>query len=180
MSEDVDGARPCEAWLREAGRVLSEETRREGAQDAVRLGFSIVQGSEGLLGRVGGNGMFYDDFLNHVIDDGMEAAKADYTAPEQKDKLDGSLKGFEECRGRDPQGLNVLLQRAQTTTVEKFREQAADFRYWRCREAEIEWVCNVVAAAGFPTMVASTARGYFKVAEIVRKAEGYLVVEEGA
>jgi len=88
--------------------------------------------------------MDYNDFLNKVIDDGIAGAQADYH--DDKDRLDGAIKGFEECYGKDPVALAELLIEANKTTVEKHREQAPDYWYWRSQEDEIEWVCNVVSS----------------------------------
>ncbi len=107
----------------------------------------------------------YQDLLARVIGDGIEAARVDYRpGPE----LDGSVAGFEACRGRTPEQLAALLQEAR---LEARRGQAGDYWFWRCRELEVEWVCNVVSAAllnqGLPVIVTPTARGVFKAAEIL-------------
>ena len=128
--------------------------------------------------------MDYNDFLNKVIDDGIAGVQADYQ--DDKDRLDGAIKGFEECYGKDPVALAELLIEANKTTVEKHREQAPDYWYWRSREDEIEWVCNVVSSlmaatnGKFPAIVTPTARGYMRMAEVVRKSEGFLAVREEA
>ena len=125
--------------------------------------------------------MNLDSFLNTVIDEGIAAATADYVKPEDKDRLEGSLKGFEECRGKSVVELMVLLTDAQEKTM-NHREDALDYWYWRCREGEVEWVCNVLSAAMTATnqtpIVIPTARGYMKMAEIVRKDDGCLAVRE--
>jgi hypothetical protein len=78
------------------------------------------------------------------------------------------------------------MTEARRKTAEKHAERADDYWYWQCREAEIEWVCNVVssliAAMGgaFMPITSPTARGYMKMAEIVRKDEGCLAVREDA
>ena len=127
--------------------------------------------------------MNYDGFLNQVIEEGIVAAKADYCKPEDVDKLKGSLLGFEECRGKDLTGLAMLLDEARKKTVEKHMERAPDYWYWRCREGEIDWVVNVVSALMLATkrtpIMNPTARGYMKMAEIVRKDEGCMAVKEG-
>ncbi len=115
--------------------------------------------------------MNHQQFLNFVIDDGIEAARGDYSKPSQKQKLEGSIKGFEECRNLSPTELRELLTQAHKDTMTKYREEASDYWYWRCREAEIGWVCNVVSVVlannGLPTIVPPTARGVLKAAEIV-------------
>jgi hypothetical protein len=115
--------------------------------------------------------MTFNDFLNAIIDDGSEAARFSYRQPRNRLKLDGSLRGFEECRGLDIEALSKLLQQARGATQIKYREQAEDYWYWRCRDAEIEWVCNVISAylmkVGKPTIIPPTVRGLTKAAEIV-------------
>jgi len=121
----------------------------------------------------------YEDFLNRTIEDGIAGAKADYAL--DKTRLDGALRGFEECRRKDVAGLIALLTEAREKTFERYREQADDYWYWRCREAEVEWVCNVVSSlitamgGAFMPITSPTARGYLKMAEIVR-SDGCLTV----
>lgn len=52
--------------------------------------------------------MDYYEFLNRVIDEGIDAAKADYTDPTDKQRLDGSIAGFEACRKKLPEELVEL------------------------------------------------------------------------
>lgn len=108
-------------------------------------------------------------FLDRVIDDGIAGASADYEAGSEK--LRGSVAGFEACRGRDPEQLASLLAESRRETMQAFREQAPDYWYWRCRELEVEWVCNVVSAAflneGWAVIVPPTVRGVMRAAEIL-------------
>lgn len=122
--------------------------------------------------------MDFRGFIEVVVRDGMEAARADYVKPEDKQRLEGSLKGFEECRGKSYEELEKLLLDSRRELQDRFGE--ADYWYWRCRADEIEWVCNVVSAAvqgrsGW--IVTPTARGALKAAEVLAKGRGYLVVE---
>jgi hypothetical protein len=41
--------------------------------------------------------MTYNDFLNQIIEDGIIAAKEDYAGPQDKNRLEGSIAGFEAC-----------------------------------------------------------------------------------
>ena len=113
--------------------------------------------------------MDYKTFLKRVIDEGIEAAKEDYKDDPQK--RDGSVEGFEACRGLKPHELYLLLQDSRNATQKAFREQAKDYWRIRCREAEIEWVCNVVSAMlsnqGLTPLITPTARGVQKAASIV-------------
>jgi hypothetical protein len=118
--------------------------------------------------------MNLNDCLNWIIDDGIEAARADYARPDQRLKLEGSIRGFEDCRGKSPSQIAELLAEAGHTIIKKHAEQAADYWYWACRRAEIEWVANVLsnvmAAQGWRPIGMMTARGAIKAAEIIGAA----------
>jgi hypothetical protein len=122
--------------------------------------------------------MTYQEFMELVICDGVEAATEDYSKPEDRRRLEGALKGFEECRGRSPKELAGLLEEATRTVLDKHLEEAGDYWYWRCRECEIEWVCNVLGAAVYCQIGGAmvTARGVLKAAEVKAKGDGCLAV----
>jgi hypothetical protein len=111
-------------------------------------------------------------FISKVVDQGIEAAQADYTKPEQAQELKGSLDGFEQCRGKNPNQLRDLLLEANTRANDAFREEK-DYWFFRCRALEIEWVCNCVSAVlvneGMPPLAGMlpTCRGVMKVHEIL-------------
>src|SRR4051812_25251855 len=88
----------------------------------------------------------YHDFLNRVIDDGIKAARADYTREDQKMELNGSVAGFEACRDKDPALLGLLMEQSIERTHHARINQSPDYWYHRCYELEVEWVCNVVSA----------------------------------
>jgi hypothetical protein len=117
--------------------------------------------------------MDYDAFLTRVIDEGIEAVKKDYpgSTPAKKMKREGSIEGFEACRGLKPDELKDLLHDASKTVQVAYREQSDDYWRIRCREAEIEWVCNVMGAMmvaqGLRPIVPPTARGTMKAAAIL-------------
>lgn len=121
--------------------------------------------------------MDYREFLDRVVNDGIEAVKKDYSKPEQEPKRRGSIQGFEDCRGKSPSEIGELIKLASKKTFEAsirvHEDEISDGEYWavRCRELEIEWVANVVSAMlmnqGLPVIVAPTARGAMKAAEIV-------------
>ena len=119
--------------------------------------------------------MLLIDALNQIIDDGIEAARADYTKPRDKLKLDGSVRGFEDCRGKNPKEILDLIRRAEATCTVKHREQANDYWYWRCRALEVAWVANVLShilvANGHLPIAMMTARGGLKAADIIGVAE---------
>lgn len=115
--------------------------------------------------------MLLVDALNQIVDEGIEAARADYTKPRQKHKLEGAIKGFEDCRGKDPAGLAVLRIEANADAQKWYGENVETYWYWRCRALEVEWVCNVLSAIlaneGRDTIVPPTCRGVMKASEIV-------------
>ncbi len=113
--------------------------------------------------------MSYEDFLDNIIKDGIAAAQKDYA--NKPDKLNGSIEGFEACRGKTPEELFKLLDSARLA-----RQEARDRDdYWtvRCYELEVEWVCNCVAALQQTmkqkTIVTPTMRGYLKMSETVNR-----------
>lgn len=119
--------------------------------------------------------MDYLAFLGRIVDDGIEAARRDY-GPGQK--LDGSVAGFEACRYRRPEQLATVLAGARRDTETAYLdtatglgERVGKYWYWRCRELEIEWVCNVVSVAlmnqELLPIVPPTGRAAEKAAEIL-------------
>ena len=115
--------------------------------------------------------MTYNQFLDQIIDNGIEGAKRDYAKPEQKMKLRGAIAGFSICRREDPHGLQSLLKMAQESTQQARSEKSEDYLYYRCYEAEIEWVCNCVSALLYynhmPVIVQPTARAAMAIQPIV-------------
>lgn len=121
--------------------------------------------------------MLLRDALHAVIDDGIEEVRLVYQNPDDKQKLDGALKGFEECRDKQPVEIAVLLNQARQRTTRARRDRAADYWYWRYREAQIEWVANVLSAIlqneGNPVIIPPTVRGLLKAADIVGVKDDY-------
>lgn len=121
------------------------------------------------------------EFIDKVIEHGIAAAKADYTRPDQADKLRGSLDGFEACRGKDPVQLAKLLGEAAKATAVAHMERAENYWEIRCKEMEIEWVCNEVSAIlvqnNLPPIVTPTVRGAMAAYRIVA-SEGCIVVQD--
>jgi len=120
------------------------------------------------------------DVIHLAIEDGLVACRYSYRAPGQESKLAGAVAGFEACRRMLEfcGNLGQLLPQFQGLIRDAAAERAAltggdPGKYWeaRCKEAEIEWVANVLSAVlqnmGLPTVVPPTARGYAKAAEIV-------------
>ncbi len=110
-------------------------------------------------------------FLESIIVDGISAAKIDYKETSDAHKLSGAIAGFEACRGKTPKELATLLGIARNEMQAAFVEEKKDYWFFRCKEAEIEWVCNCVSAAlineGFDPIVTPTARGELKANQIL-------------
>lgn len=91
--------------------------------------------------------MNYEEFLARVIDEGIDAAKRDYTKPDQKDNLEGSLAGFEACIGKLPNELIEIWAEVEPYAVNALGKNDSDaYWFYRCYKAEVEWVMNVVSA----------------------------------
>jgi hypothetical protein len=118
----------------------------------------------------------YKDFLNRIIDDGVDAAKADYR--DRPDKLRGAVDGFRACREKTPLELGALLQCARMST--DVARRGLPHLYWqlRCYENEVEWVCNCVSVVlldkQLPTIVPPTVRAFEKVKSVVGVQGGEL------
>lgn len=122
--------------------------------------------------------MKYTDFIERVINDGIEAAKADYSGDDAMSvaRREGSIEGFEKCRGLDLSELAKLHVDASVACMEMHMQGDVDeLVFWRARsvEAEIEWVMNCVSAAivnsGGVALAGHlpTVRGWKKAAEIL-------------
>lgn len=105
--------------------------------------------------------MSYADFIDKIIETGVAGAREHYG--EHSEKFRGSKAGFEDCRGKVPIDLTKLLKRVRQDAVEARLQGKSDYWYWRCREAEVEWVCNCVSAvlvsSGNEPIVPPTYRG---------------------
>lgn len=114
--------------------------------------------------------MNHVDFLDKVIDRGIEAARSTYVRPDQKKKLEGAIAGFEACRGKGVSYLDALLVQANRKVATQFEKE--DYQYYSCFQAEIEWVCNCVSAAllnrGQKPIILPTARGVLVAASILK------------
>ena len=115
--------------------------------------------------------MTLNDTLNHIIDDGIEAARLDYPKPGDILKREGSIAGFEACRGKSPAEIAALLAEANERARQAMLERDPRYWFWRCRAAEIELTANVLSnimqAQGWPPIGTMTARGAMKAAEII-------------
>jgi len=121
--------------------------------------------------------MDYNEFLTRVIDEGIQAATADYTEESDKERLEGSIAGFNACRGMTPEQLVELWTKAGMDVNNAFGDMEKKYWYFRCFQLEVEWVINVVSAIlmneGYKPLLAwlPTANGATKAASIVGVAE---------
>ena len=121
--------------------------------------------------------MLMIDALNQIIDDGIEAARLSYSKPRDKQKLEGSIRGFEDCRDKAPDEIATLLLEANATAqgLRAGMGVPDDYWYWRCRALEIEWTANVLSAIldanGLDPIVPFTGQGVMKAAEIIGVAD---------
>lgn len=113
--------------------------------------------------------MDWPNFINQIVDLGIDAAKRDYKRPDQEQLLNGSVAGFEACRDKNIVGLVKALQSAQRASKKHFG--TAKHWYYRGFLLEVEWVCNVASAALYnqkqPVIITPTARGMQTAAQIL-------------
>lgn len=113
--------------------------------------------------------MKHADFVEKVVDRGMEAAKKSYAHPDQKQKLEGSLAGLQACYSKDVPYLTELLEQAGRRRLHEHGKE--DYWYYACFHSEIEWVCNCVSAVlhnqGLPVIIPPTARAVLLAATIM-------------
>jgi hypothetical protein len=128
--------------------------------------------------------MNYNEFLIRIIDEGIEAAKADYIGESNKNMLEGSIAGFTACKDKTPEELVEVWQKSSDNMNDAFREQKENYWYYRCFQLEVEWVCNVVSAmlmneGGITPLLAwlPTANGVRKAATIISIAPNTFLKE---
>ncbi len=116
--------------------------------------------------------MFYDKFLTQLIDDAIVAAKKSYTGF-RTDKLEGSIAGLEACRNKSPDELLDIYIGLSGYVADVFKNVSENYWWFRCYQAEVEWVCNVVSAALINIGMVSilphlpTIKGTLKAAQIL-------------
>jgi hypothetical protein len=120
--------------------------------------------------------MNYNEFLTRVIDEGIEAVKTDYNEESDKERLEGSIAGFEACRNKSPEELVKVWKKASDDVNNAFGDKERKYWWFRCFQLEVEWVCNVVSAMllneGRKPLLAwlPTANGGIKAASILGTA----------
>lgn len=129
--------------------------------------------------------MTVSELLEKVIERGISAAKRDYSPkggedPEyllqKEEQLKGSIAGFEACRGKLGDDLLRVKDEASKATEEARSDAMAGIipkeRYWyyRCFEAEVDWVINCISAAigiNLSPLMAPTYRAQMTVLSIL-------------
>jgi len=118
--------------------------------------------------------MDYNEFLTRVIDEGIQAATADYVEESDKERLEGSIAGFNACRDKTPEQLVEVWSEVSAKVNNAFGNPEENYWYHRCFQLEVEWVCNVVSAMlmneGYTTPLLAwlpTANGAMKAASII-------------
>lgn len=113
--------------------------------------------------------MTHDEFLNRIIEKGIAAAERDYVRDPKK--RDGAVAGFRACQGKTPTELKTLLEACAVSREDARKNNRENYWWYRCYEAEVSWVCNVVSAAlmsqGLPVIIQPTARGVLAAGEIL-------------
>ncbi len=84
----------------------------------------------------------FSRYLNQVIDEGIAGAKKSYPNPEQKSKLDGSIAGFEACRGKTLEEIQEIATEIDEYQQQAFREHHDEYWYFRCYQAEVQFVLS--------------------------------------
>lgn len=111
------------------------------------------------------------NLLNAIIDDGVTEIPLAYPRPDQKDKREGGIAGFEACRGLDDDGIVSLLAQARDRTAKAMTTTDPGYWHHRMYELQIEWVLNVLSAAatanGMKAPAGYTARGMLKAADVL-------------
>ena len=87
--------------------------------------------------------MNFNKFLNKVIDNGIAAAKKDYTSNDEK--RNGSIAGFDACRDKTHEELLEVWQDSLDYVEEARKERSDNYWWFRCYQLEVEWVLNVVS-----------------------------------
>ena len=109
-------------------------------------------------------------FIDQVVDEGIVVVKKDYTRSDQKQKRDGSIAGFEACRDKTIEELKDLLEITEIAVCDA-RSNKDNYWWYRCYQAEVEWVCNCLSSIlvneGQEPLVTPTVRGAIQAAKIV-------------
>lgn len=116
-------------------------------------------------------GMPFNDFLNAVLDDGIEEVKVAYAGPGREERRLGAIAGFELFRGQPREALKGIYEEARKDAEVALANRQADYWFWRLRHAQAEWVLNVVNAADHahrnPVDFPPTARGLAKAVDVL-------------
>jgi hypothetical protein len=119
--------------------------------------------------------MNYEEFLDQLINKGIDGVEKHYPNEEQSHKREGSIAGFEACRGKNPVQLKQLLIEAGEERETARQRRAKDYWHYRYKEVQIEFVCNAVSVClvnqGQTPIIPPTARGMMAAANVVGVAD---------
>jgi hypothetical protein len=87
--------------------------------------------------------MLYSEFLQRVIETGIDGAQRSYANDPPKRR--GAVAGFRACEGKSPRKLSVLLDEARQATRDALDLPIDEYWEIRCYEAEVAWVCTCVS-----------------------------------
>jgi hypothetical protein len=97
----------------------------------------------------------HEYFLQTLVDDGIAAVTRNYA--DCPHKLEGSIAGFEACRGKSPgqprelltdcEAMDERLMKTALKDADLARDRLHDFWRLRCLIQEVRYLCNVVSAA---------------------------------
>lgn len=85
----------------------------------------------------------FKQFVTKVVEEGIAGAKRDYQNQEMK--LRGAVAGFAACVDKTGGELRELLFAAKSSRQQAYIEEDDNYWWYRCYEAEVEWVCNCVS-----------------------------------
>lgn len=109
--------------------------------------------------------------LDRIVDDGIVSVREHLSRPDQTDKLDGSVKGFEACRGLSDQELRDLLAACETAWMDARNRRDGDIEWFRWYWLQVEWTANCLSVwlmqQNQPVIVQPTARAALNVERIL-------------
>ena len=88
----------------------------------------------------------FESYLSRVILDGNKKSfTLAFAVPHRQA---GVVQGIEDCKGRNPDGLKLLLAAARESAAreEKTGRMVSEYQYARGYLAGVEWVCNCASA----------------------------------
>lgn len=111
--------------------------------------------------------MLVGEFLNFLLDDALEEARLRTASPSDAMGFKAAEVALAECRDamlatdrEMPEKLGRLLREARLDAEASSAAGSSDHWFWFCREAQIEWIAEVVSVVlmqgRLPTIVPPT------------------------